>query len=172
MGLAQATLHRPPILILDEPTSGLDPEQVVGVRSLIGDLAGEHTIILSTHILPEVSMTCGRVIIINQGQIVLSQAISDLESRGPDREVLLLEIQADANAGGQLAHVEGVHSLEEMPANGTRRYRIVCQREPGTRHRLAAFVIEQGWQLLELRKQETNLEEIYLDVVSSERTVA
>ncbi len=168
VGLAQAILHRPPILILDEPTSGLDPKQVVEVRRLIGDLAGEHTIILSTHILPEVSMTCGRVIIINQGRIVLSQRLGDLAAQGPDRETLLLQLQAPGDVRQQLAQLEGVHSLEALPEDGTRRYRLVCQRGPEARHRVAAFVVQQGWKLLELRTQETNLEEIYLRVVSSE----
>lgn len=168
VGLAQAILHRPPILILDEPTSGLDPKQVVEVRRLIRDLAGEHTIILSTHILPEVSMTCGRVIIINQGRIVLSQLLQDLASHGPDYETLVLHVQSPDDAQTLLASVDGVHSLEALPGDGVRRYRIVCQRGPGTRHRLAAFVIEQGWKLMELRTQETNLEEVYLRVVSSE----
>ena len=172
VGLAQAILHRPPILILDEPTSGLDPKQVVEVRRLIGDLAGEHTIILSTHILPEVSMTCGRVIIINQGRIVLSQTLRDLAAQGPERETLLLELQAPGDAQAQLAGVEGVHGVDAVPGHESQRYRIVSQRGSGARHRLAAFVVQQGWKLLELRTQETNLEEIYLRVVSSEVSAA
>ena len=172
VGLAQAILHRPPILILDEPTSGLDPQQVVEVRRLIGDLAGEHTIILSTHILPEVSMTCGRVVIISQGRIVLSQSLRDLAAPGPDRETLVLDVQSPADVQAQLAEIEGVHSLEPLAANGLRRYRVVCQRGADTRHRLAAFVVGQGWKLLEMRTQETNLEEIYLRVVTSEGNLA
>ncbi len=168
VGLAQAILHNPPVLILDEPTSGLDPKQVVEVRKLIGDLAGEHTIILSTHILPEVSMTCQRVLIINQGSIVLSQKLRDLDGRADDRETVLLDVQAPPEAAKRLASVEGVRSVEAVPADGARRFRLLCERGPAVRHRLARFVGEQGWQLLQLRNQETSLEEIYLRVVSAE----
>jgi gliding motility-associated transport system ATP-binding protein len=168
VGLAQALLHNPAVLILDEPTSGLDPKQVVDVRRLIRSLAGNHTIILSTHILPEVSMTCERVIIINQGRIVLSQRLPELGSGNANRQTLVLELQAPEDVTQALAGVQGVHRLEAVPANGTRRYRLECERDPAVRPRLAAFVVHQGWQLLELRAQENNLEEIYLRVVSSE----
>jgi ABC-2 type transport system ATP-binding protein len=168
VGLAQAILHNPPILILDEPTSGLDPKQVVEVRRLIRSLAGDHTIILSTHILPEVHTTCERVIIINHGRIVLSQSLRDLGAQDSERQTLLLELQAPRDVAQELAGVEGVRSLEPVPSNGARRYRLVCERGPAVRHRLASFVVQQGWQLLELRPQESNLEELYLRVVSSE----
>ena len=168
VGLAQAILHGPPILILDEPTSGLDPRQVVEVRRLIRELAGEHTIILSTHILPEVSMTCQRVIIINQGRIVLSDELRDLASTGPDTETLVLEVQADRDVAGDLRSLGGVEKLDSASANGVQRLRIVCRRSPEMRHSLSSYVVGHGWRLLELRAQETNLEEIYLRVVSSE----
>ena len=167
VGLAQAILHNPPILILDEPTSGLDPQQVVEVRKLIRGLAGDHTIILSTHILPEVSMTCGRVIIINQGRIALSQALSDLQARAQDGEVLLLELRADRDVAADLAGVAGVRGVERLPANGLHRYRVHCAAAH-VRPALAAHVVQQGWQLHGLRRQETSLEEIYLRVVNSE----
>ena len=172
VGLAQAILHGPPILILDEPTSGLDPRQVVEVRRLIRELAGEHTIILSTHILPEVSMTCERVIIINHGRIVLSEALRDLAASGTDRETLVLDLQADRDVSADLRDLEGVERLEASTANGTQRFRLVCKRGPEMRHRLSTFVVGHGWRLLELRAQETNLEEIYLRVVTSERGAA
>jgi ABC-2 type transport system ATP-binding protein len=169
VGLAQAILHGPPILILDEPTSGLDPKQVVEVRRLIRELAGEHTIILSTHILPEVSMTCERVIIINRGRIVLSEDLRDLSMHGTERETLQVEMVVARDASADLQQLPGVERVEAMPAtDGRRRYRLVCKRDAATRPRLAAWVVGQGWDLVELRGQETNLEEIYLRVVSAE----
>ena len=169
VGLAQAILHSPPILILDEPTSGLDPKQVVEVRRLVRELAGEHTIILSTHILPEVSMTCERVIIINQGHIVLQEDLADLTAHGTDRETLQLETGAPADVAADLEAVAGVLRVEAMPPrDGHRRYRLVCERRPGLRQVLSQLIVERGWGLLELRAQETSLEEIYLRVVSGE----
>jgi ABC-2 type transport system ATP-binding protein len=173
VGLAQAILHSPPVLILDEPTSGLDPKQVVEVRRLIRELAGEHTIILSTHILPEVSMTCERVIIINQGRIVLVDDLRDLAGHGTDQETLLLHLRVDRDVAPELAQQEGIVRLDAAGVeDGTRLYRLICRRQPDVRQRLAAFVVQAGWGLLELRAQETSLEEIYLRVVSAERSVA
>jgi ABC-2 type transport system ATP-binding protein len=169
VGLAQAVLHGPPILVLDEPTSGLDPKQVVEVRRLIRELAGEHTIILSTHILPEVSMTCQRVIIINRGRIVLSEDLRDLALQGTEREMVQMELVADRDVTADLGTVPGVDRVEAMPAtDGRRRYRLSCVRGGDSRSRLAAFAVGQGWGLVELRLQETTLEEIYLQVVSAE----
>jgi ABC-2 type transport system ATP-binding protein len=169
VGLAQAILHAPPILILDEPTSGLDPRQVVEVRKLIRELAGEHTIILSTHILPEVSMTCQRVIVINRGRIVLSSELEDLTRHGTDRQTLQIEIAIDRDVATEIAANAGVQRVEAMPGTeGTRRYRALCDRSREVQPRLAAFVVGQGWGLVELRVEETSLEEIYLRVVSSE----
>jgi ABC-2 type transport system ATP-binding protein len=169
VGLAQAILHSPPILILDEPTSGLDPKQVVEVRRLVRELAGEHTIILSTHILPEVSMTCERVIIINQGRIVLQENLQDLAAHGTDRETLQLETEAPNDVAADLGAVAGVLRVEATPPrDGHRRYRLLCERRPGLRRVLSQLIVERGWGLLELRAQETSLEEIYLRVVSGE----
>jgi gliding motility-associated transport system ATP-binding protein len=169
VGLAQAILHAPPILILDEPTSGLDPRQVVEVRKLIRELAGEHTIILSTHILPEVSMTCQRVIVINRGRIVLSSELRDLTTQGTDRQTLQIELVVDRDVASELSGVAGVQRVDAMPVpGGGRRYRLVCDRSREVRPRIASFAIGQGWGLVELRLEETSLEEIYLRVVSSE----
>jgi ABC-2 type transport system ATP-binding protein len=173
VGLAQAILHSPPILILDEPTSGLDPKQVVEVRRLIRELAGEHTIILSTHVLPEVSMTCERVIIINRGHVVLSSQLQDLTTHGTDLQTLQLELVAPADVAPALAAVRGVQKVEPMPGrDGHRRYRLVAGRDPQLRPQLAAHVVQHGWGLVELRTEETSLEEIYLKVVAAEGSVA
>jgi ABC-2 type transport system ATP-binding protein len=174
VGLAQAILHAPPILVLDEPTSGLDPKQVVDVRRLIRELAGEHTIILSTHILPEVSMTCQRVIIINQGRIALSETLDDLGGHATDRETLELELLAPTDVAEQLAAHPGVLRVESMPARRAahRRYRLVCDRRDDLRPALARWAVEHGFGVVELRTQETSLEEIYLRVVSAEGRAA
>jgi len=168
VGLAQAILHNPPVLILDEPTSGLDPKQVVEVRRLVRDLAGEHTIILSTHILPEVSMTCERVIIINQGKIVLSQRLQDLGGQDGGKQLLVLEVQAPQDAPTWLSEVPGVEKVETLPSGSARRYRLVCGKGKDVRHKVANLVVERGWGLEELRPQEESLEELYLRVVSTE----
>jgi ABC-2 type transport system ATP-binding protein len=173
VGLAQAILHAPPILILDEPTSGLDPKQVVEVRRLIRELAGEHTIILSTHILPEVSMTCERVIIINQGRIVLSEDLEDLRRHGTERETLQLELSSADDVAAQMAELGGVHRVERMPApDGHGRWRLLCDRRDDLRPAVARWVVERGLGLVEMRAQETSLEEIYLRVVSGEGRAA
>jgi ABC-2 type transport system ATP-binding protein len=173
VGLAQAILHNPPILILDEPTSGLDPKQVVEVRRLIRELAGQHTIILSTHILPEVSMTCERVIIINQGRIVLQEDLRDLGTHDADRETLQLEFATADDVTDALGALSGVERVEPMPApDGHRRYRLACVRRNDLRPALAREAVDRGWGLVELRVQETSLEEIYLRVVSAEGAAA
>jgi ABC-2 type transport system ATP-binding protein len=138
-GLAQAVLHNPPILILDEPTSGLDPQQVVEVR----------------------------VIIINQGRIVLSRALGELDG-GNGTQVLLVELQAPQDVRAGLAGVDGVRGVEAVPGGSARRYRLECESGHAVRARVAAFVVAQGWKLLELRPQETSLEETYLRVVSAD----
>jgi ABC-2 type transport system ATP-binding protein len=170
VGLAQAVLHKPPILILDEPTSGLDPKQVVDVRRLILGFAesGDHTILLSTHILPEVAMTCGRVIIIHNGHIVLSQTLEDLSGDNRDHESLLLEIGAEHDVSEDLRTLDGVRRVETDHGDVPRTYRVVCARGDAMRARLARFVTDKGWDLLLLRPRETSLEETYLRVVAAE----
>jgi ABC-2 type transport system ATP-binding protein len=168
VGLAQAILHGPPVLVLDEPTSGLDPKQVVEVRKLIEELAGEHTIILSTHILPEVSVTCQRVIIINAGRIVLAEELHDL-AQASQRETIVIELHVDKDVAAELRGVAGVERVEALAANGARRrYRLAGARGGETRMRIAAQASQRGWGLVELRSQEASLEEIYLRAVSGE----
>jgi len=169
VGLAQAILHGPPVLVLDEPTSGLDPKQVVEVRKLIEELAGEHTIILSTHILPEVSVTCQRVIIISAGRIVLAEELQELSQAGA-RETVLVELQVDRDVAAELRGLQGVERVEALPANGARRrYRLTGATGGETRLRVSAHAARQGWGLLELRPQEASLEQVYLRAVTSDR---
>jgi ABC-2 type transport system ATP-binding protein len=169
VGLAQAILHNPDVLILDEPTVGLDPRQIIDVRQLIKSLAGEHTIILSTHILPEVSMICQRVLIINQGTIVAEDTPDRLKSelQGVDRVHIEVRRPAD-DLTTRLQSLPGVQSVED---EGSGAYDISCV--PGTDHReaIAAAVIQGGWGLLELRQVAMSLEEVFLELTTSDSQV-
>src|SRR6266550_3597705 len=114
VGLAQAILHNPDVLILDEPTSGLDPKQIIETRELIRSLAGDHTIILSTHILPEVSQTCDRVVIINKGRVVAEDTPHNLTARLRGSETLYIQVDTNgADATGALQRVPGVTRVAE-----------------------------------------------------------
>jgi ABC-2 type transport system ATP-binding protein len=170
VGLAQALLHDPEVLILDEPTIGLDPKQVVGVRGLIRSLGGERTVILSTHILPEVSEICGRVLIINQGRIVAEDTPQRLTARLQGAERIRLQVQgADDNLRQRLATIEGVVSVEPLKGNG---YEVQSALGVDVRAQLAAMVVSGGWGLLEMRPVGMSLEEIFLRLTTSEADVA
>ena len=175
VGLAQAIIHNPDVLILDEPTAGLDPKQINETRDLIKSLAGDHTIILSTHILPEVSQTCEQVIIINKGKVVATDSVSNLQGRARSGESVLLDV------GGRNGSVDPVvvqRTLEQV-AGVTR----VVFKEDGQRHGvfevegkkgrslrgdLARAVVESGWDLNELRAASMSLEEIFLQLTGEE----
>ena len=166
VGLAQALMNNPPVLILDEPTIGLDPSQIVEIRQLIKELAGAHTVILSSHILPEVSQLCQRVIIINRGQIVASDTPENLSRqlghgsrvrltvRGPEREVA--------------AALEKLPQVQAVAGEGAGRYLVVAANDLDVRPQLARLVVERGWELLELKAQEFTLEEVFLNLVTEE----
>ena len=166
VGLAQALLHDAEVLILDEPTIGLDPKQVVGVRELIRDLGRERTIILSTHILPEVSEICGRVLIINQGRIVAEDTPQRLTARlqGAERIRLLVQ-EANEELRRKLAVIKGVLSVEPLNASG---YEVQSALGVDVRPQLAATVVGGGWSLLEMRPMGMSLEEIFLKLTTSE----
>ncbi len=174
VGLAQALIHEPEVLILDEPTIGLDPKQIVEVRELIKGLAGNHTVILSSHILPEVSMTCDRVIIINNGQIVAIDTPSNLTSQLGGSQRIDLEIVGNAESLPTL--------LSEIPqvrnvslGQPQERYHPVLVEADGTqdvRHLIARKVIESGLDLCRLNAQSMTLEEIFVELTTEEETVA
>jgi len=166
VGLAQALLHRPPVLILDEPTIGLDPSQIVEIRQLIKDLAGAHTVILSSHILPEVAQLCQRVIIINQGQIVASDTPENLSRQlGQGSRLLLTVLGPETEVVPALQTVPGVQGVA---GQGGGRYLVEAAPDPDARPLLARLVVERGWQLLELRTQEFTLEDVFLNLVTEE----
>jgi ABC-2 type transport system ATP-binding protein len=169
VGLAQAIIHNPDVLILDEPTSGLDPKQITETRELIQSLAGEHTIILSTHILPEVEAVCRKVIIINKGRLVATDSVENLKSRAGVGNTVQIQVgtvgQASATAVHQkLEQVAGVKKVLDRGGAGD-RYLFEVESLPGSNARgdLARAVVHAGWDLLELKSPYT-LEEVYLSL--------
>ena len=168
VGLAQALINNPPLLILDEPTIGLDPSQIVEIRQLIKELAGAHTVILSSHILPEVSHICQRVIIINRGQIVASDTTENLSRQLGHGSRVRLQVQGpETEVAGALHQIPEV---KEVAGEGEGRYLVVAANDLDVRPQLARLVVERGWDLLELKSQEFTLEEVFLNLVTEEET--
>jgi len=163
VGLAQALVHEPEILVLDEPTSGLDPAQISEVRRVIKELGGEHTVILSTHILPEVTMTCDRVVIIDRGRIIAEDSEQGLAQRMLAQRSLLVRVarpdETCVEALGAIDGVQGVEAAED-------RYRLLVG-DADPREQVSAAVVEGGWGLLEQRLESASLEEIYLRLVGA-----
>jgi ABC-2 type transport system ATP-binding protein len=171
VGLAQAILGNPDVLILDEPTAGLDPKQIIETRELIRGLGGEHTIILSTHILPEVSMVCGRVVIINKGRVVAEDTPENLTHRLRGAATLRLELRADASeALDVLKTVPGVAAVRPRSAGaGVAAFEL--DPEPGSdiRPELARVVVARGYDLLALQQVGMSLEDIFLHLTTTEQ---
>ncbi|HEV2470222.1 MAG TPA: ATP-binding cassette domain-containing protein [Candidatus Sulfotelmatobacter sp.] len=175
VGLAQAIIHNPDVLILDEPTSGLDPKQINETRELIKDLAGQHTIILSTHILPEVEQTCQQVIIINKGKLVATDSVKNLQARARGAESVILEI---AGRSGPIDSPIVQHKLEQVAgvsrviakqqSDGRAIFEVESQKGKFVRGDLARTVVECGWDLNELRPSAMSLEEIFLQLTGAE----
>ncbi|MEH2336105.1 ABC transporter ATP-binding protein [Nostoc sp.] len=178
VGIAQAIVHDPPAIILDEPTVGLDPRQIIEVRNLIKSLAGTHTIILSTHILPEVSMTCSRVAIINQGKVVATNTPENLMTQLTGGSGYELEIEGEAALAKQvLQKVAGVSLIESIPTGmlgnqpqANRAYlRVISQpgKEPG--RDIATTLVRAGFGLHELRRVNATLEDVFLQLTTEEK---
>ncbi|WP_414519205.1 ABC transporter ATP-binding protein [Nostoc sp. PCC 9305] len=177
VGIAQAIVHDPPAIILDEPTVGLDPRQIIEVRNLIKSLAGTHTIILSTHILPEVSMTCSRVAIINRGKVVATNTPENLMTQLTGGSGYELEIDGEAALAKQvLQKVAGVSLIESIPTAGghqpqeNRAYlRVISQpgKEPGKD--IATTLVRAGFGLHELRRVNATLEDVFLQLTTEEK---
>ena len=173
VGLAQAIIHNPEVLILDEPTSGLDPKQITETRDLINGLAGEHTIILSTHILPEVEAICRKVIIINRGRIVATDSVERLKHRGVGNAVEV-QVDTDGQAGvaavrQRLEQVPGVSKVLERAAIGNRfAFEVESLEDHSSRADLARAVVHAGWNLLELKSTTVSLEEAYLQITGTQ----
>jgi len=177
VGLAQAIVHNPDVLILDEPTSGLDPHQIIETRDLIKGLAGDHTIILSTHILPEVEATCQRVMIINKGKLVATDTMENLSSRLHGAETVAVEVLSRdgtispewaRSVHERLEKVTGVSRVIPKDAkDGRARFTVESQTGSHVRPELARAVIEAGWQLNELHGMGLSLEEIFLELTAT-----
>jgi ABC-2 type transport system ATP-binding protein len=175
VGLAQAIIHNPDVLILDEPTAGLDPKQINETRDLIKSLAGDHTIILSTHILPEVSQTCERVIIINKGKIVATDSVTNLQHRARSGESVLVEVAGrngnldSAVVERKLQQVTGVSRVIPK-ADGQKRliFEVEAAKDHAIRGDVARAIVESGWDLNELRPAAMSLEEIFLQLTGTE----
>jgi len=170
VGLAQAIIHNPEVLILDEPTAGLDPKQIRETRRLIKELAGDHTIILSTHILPEVSQTCDRVVIINKGRVVAEDTPENLTRRLSGEETILVQVDAAraAEASRALAAVAGV--VRVAAAEGVEgAFEVQSEQGRDVRRDLARAVVLGGYDLLELRPLRVSLEEIFLSLITEEK---
>jgi len=168
LGLAQALINQPPLLIMDEPTIGLDPSQIVEIRQLIQNLEGAHTVMLSSHILPEVSQLCHRVIIINRGQIVASDTPENLSRQlGQGARVLMTVAGPADQVAAAIAAVSGVKRVLSQ-AEGN--YLVEADNGAELRPQLARVVVERGWQLLELKSQEFTLEEVFINLVTEETT--
>jgi ABC-2 type transport system ATP-binding protein len=170
VGLAQALLHNPEVLILDEPTAGLDPKQIIETRDLIRGLAGDHTIILSTHILPEVAQTCQRVVIINKGRVVAVDTPENLTSRLQGAETMYVQVDAPGqdvpSALGLIPGVTRVAAADQR--HDTNAFEIESERGRDVRREIAREVVTRGWGLLELRPMRMSLEEIFLQVTTEE----
>ena len=175
VGLAQAIIHNPDVLILDEPTAGLDPKQINETRDLIKDLAGEHTIILSTHILPEVEQTCEQVVIINKGRVVATDSVANLQALARNVETVLLEVAPrlgtlDTERVRQtLAAVAGVDSVQVRDGRaGAFVFETESRKGELARGDLARAVLQGGWDLNELRPATMSLEEVFLKLTGSD----
>ena len=166
IGIAQALINDPGVLILDEPTNGLDPMQIVEIRELIQGLAGDRTVILSTHILPEVTMICSKVIIINKGKVVLDESLERLSNKTNGANSILLKTKHQA-----LGVKEKISSLANVENVSAATYNeFIVQPKYGTdiREELSNLVIQNNWGLLELRPLTNNLEEVFSRVIASE----
>jgi ABC-2 type transport system ATP-binding protein len=163
VGIAQSLIHNPDVLILDEPTIGLDPAQIIEIRELIKALKGEHTIILSTHILAEVTQTCDGVVIINEGRLMASGLLEELTASFGEKDRIILRLRrGHENALTALRAIPGVEKVSRH--NGE----LAIEWNPGKdlRENVSKLAVENGWGLLEMRTAAMNIEDLYLRVVS------
>ena len=176
VGLAQAIIHNPDVLILDEPTAGLDPKQINETRELIRGLAGDHTIILSTHILPEVEQTCQQVVIINKGRLVATDSVNNLQNRAHGAGSVLVEIAGRTGAldpsvvKNRLEQVPGVSRvLVKEKRDNAAVFEVEGRSDRAIRGDLARLIVQAGWDLNELRTAAVSLEEIFLQLTSADQ---
>ncbi len=169
LGIAQAILNDPDILILDEPTIGLDPKQIIEIRELIKSFSGYKTVILSSHILPEVSMICQRVVIINEGRIVAEDTPEHLA--GKDSKKLVLQVRGpQAKVLASLQALPGIvkASVGSQPADNAFEYMVETQQGQDVRAAVAQSIVAGGWSLLEMRTIRPSLEDVFIRLVTEE----
>jgi ABC-2 type transport system ATP-binding protein len=176
LGLAQALLGNPDVLILDEPTAGLDPNQISEVRNLIKSFGGEHTVILSTHILPEVSMICSRVLIIDDGRLKADDTPENLTRQLRNSEAIQVEVRGPRKAVierlKRVPRVTAVAPASDGRGDGVATYNVACELGADVREHLAAAVVNAGFGLLELRQAGMSLEDIFVKLTTEESSVA
>ena len=172
VGLAQALIHNPEVLVLDEPTAGLDPKQIIETRQLIRALKGSHTIVLSTHILPEVAQTCQKVVIINKGKVVAIDTPDALTERLRGAQTLLVEAQGPADTiQGALRSVAGVVNVSVAEQrDAATSFQVDSEKGADIRREVASAIVRGGWGLLELRPMRMSLEDIFLSLTTEENT--
>jgi ABC-2 type transport system ATP-binding protein len=172
VGLAQALIHEPEVLVLDEPTAGLDPKQIIETRQLIRELKGNHTIVLSTHILPEVAQTCQKVVIINKGKVVATDAPDALTERL--RGAVTMFVQAQGPAADIQRALQSIAGITRVSVGETRddvtAFDIDTEKGADVRREIAGAVVRGGWGLLELRPMRMSLEDIFLSLTTEENT--
>jgi ABC-2 type transport system ATP-binding protein len=170
VGLAQAMVHDPEILILDEPTSGLDPNQIAEIRDLIKELGKQKTVILCTHILPEVEATCGRVLIINQGKIVADGTPAELQSGFQGMTRIWLELKTDSgDVLDKLLKLKNVEKATQISADdvGSKKFTIECASGLDPREDLFHLAVQNQWIVLELKKEQASLEDVFRQLTTS-----
>ena len=170
VGLAQALIHEPEVLVLDEPTAGLDPKQIIETRQLIRELAGSHTIVLSTHILPEVAQTCQKVVIINKGKIVATDSPDALTERLRGSITMFVQVQGPAaDVQRALQSIAGVTRVNVADQRGDiSGFDVDTEKGADVRREVANVIVRGGWGLLELRPMRMSLEDIFLSLTTEE----
>jgi len=173
VGIAQALVHNPPVVILDEPTIGLDPHQIIETRKLIKSLAKDHTVVLSSHILPEVSMTCERVIILNKGEIVAVDTPDNLTQKLQQSQKVQIQVRrAGEDATTKIQDIEGVTNVGTARTDrGAVTFTVESAMDKDIREDLASLAVGSGWGLLEMKQIELSLEQIFLQLTTTEEGV-
>lgn len=169
VGLAQAMIHNPDVLILDEPTSGLDPNQIVEIRNLIKELGKEKTVILSSHILSEVEATCDRILIISKGKIVANGSSSDLRKQAQGSELLTIQLDVNGNeAAAPKAALENLPTVMSVASLDGKEHYYQVQSKPETSSKRAVFdlCVKNHWYLLEMTALETKLEDVFRELTN------
>ncbi len=173
IGIAQALVHNPAVLILDEPTIGLDPHQIIETRNLIKSLAKDHTVVLSSHILPEVSMTCERVIILNKGEIVAVDTPDNLTHKLQQSQKVVIRVKRPAeDAATRIQEIPGVTHVDgSETSGGGGTYSVEAAMDKDIREDLANLAVKSGWGLVGMREIELSLEQIFLELTTTEEGV-